>query len=263
MERRRKRAYAAMPSIADLYLDLLEQTLTGVIVDDPGYYPSAAPEKPYGFNAEARELGDDWPVHAQTMVGVKRLKHLRYCVDKVIADRVPGDFIETGVWRGGACIFMRAALAARHDVGRKVWVCDSFEGLPEPDERYPQDAPFTPHLIKFLAVSLEEVRRNFQKYGMLDDQVVFLPGWFKDTLPTAPIEKLAILRLDGDMYGSTMDALENLYPKLSPGGFLIVDDYAIPRCRRAIEDYRSGQGITEEILPIDGTAVFWRRAMPA
>ena len=97
-------------------------------------------------------------------------------------------------------------------------------------------------------------------YGLLDDQVVFLRGWFKDTLPAAPISALSVLRLDGDMYASTMDALSALYPKLAPGGFCIVDDYgAIEACRQAVTDYRNAHGIAAEMVPVDWTAVYWRK----
>ncbi len=85
-------------------------------------------------------------------------------------------------------------------------------------------------------------------------------GWFRDTLPAAPIERLAVLRLDGDLYQSTLESLTHLYPKLSQGGYVIVDDYgAVPACRKAVEDYRSKQGIREEIVAIDWTGVFWQR----
>jgi O-methyltransferase len=120
---------------------------------------------------------------------------------------------------------MRAVLAAYGIENRKVFVADSFEGLPRPDERYPADRGDKHHLNTYLAVSLDEVKNNFRKYSLLDDKVVFLEGWFKNTLPTAPIEKLSVLRLDGDVYGSTLEALLNLYPRLSMGGFCIIDDY--------------------------------------
>src|SRR5205085_12029434 len=100
---------------------------------------------------------------------------------------------------------------------------------------------------------------NFHKYGLLDEQVVFLKGWFKDTLPTAPIDTLAILRLDGDMYSSTMDALVHLYPKLSKGGFCIIDDYGLPACRQAVHAYRAQHHIQSEIREIDWTGSFWRK----
>ncbi len=163
---------------------------------------------------------------------------------------MPGDFIETGVWRGGASIFMRAVLKAYRDTTRTVWVADSFQGLPKPDaKRYPADAGDRHWSYSELAVPLEVVKANFARYGLLDDQVRFLVGWFRDTLPPglARSGRFAVLRLDGDLYESTMDALTNLYPKLSVGGFAIIDDYgAVPACKAAVEDFRAQQGITEE-----------------
>ena len=155
---------------------------------------------------------------------------------------------------------MRAALAAYGINDRRVLVADSFEGLPKPEsEMYPADEGDKHHTQAFLAVSQDEVERNFRKYGLLDDKVVFLKGWFKDTLPRAPIEKLAILRLDGDMYGSTMDALNNLYPKLSKGGFCIIDDYALRGCREAVNNFRKHQKIHAEMREIDWTGSYWRK----
>jgi O-methyltransferase len=219
-------------------------------------------ETPGPDSKYARETGRDWPQMAHTMIGLKRMDNLQFCVESVIRDDVPGDLIETGVWRGGACIFMRGILKAYGVRDRCVWVADSFEGLPPPNpEDYPADAGDPHHTFNALAVSMENVRANFAAYGLLDDQVRFLKGWFKDTLPQAPMKRLAVARLDGDMYESTMDALKHMYPKLSPGGYLIVDDYgAVAGCKQAVEDYRQAQGITEPIQEIDGFGVFWRRA---
>ena len=208
----------------------------------------------------ARADGRDWPAEADTMVGLKRLENLQYCVTEIIRKNVPGDLIETGVWRGGASIFMRAILKAYGDQTRVVWVADSFEGLPKPDGRYQQDAGDRLwELNHTLGISLEQVKANFSRYSLLDDQVRFLVGWFKDTLPTAPINQLAVLRLDGDMYSSTMDALQSLYYKLSLGGYAIIDDYALPACRQAVDDFRGEHKITEELKQIDWTGVFWEK----
>lgn len=215
-----------------------------------------------GLDAQQlRTQGRDWPVLAHTMIGMKRLDNLQFCLEDVIQKGVPGDVIETGVWRGGATIFMRGILKAYGVKDRRVWVADSFEGLPPPDaDKYPDDAGDPHHTFTFLRVSLEEVQANFAKYGLLDEQVGFLKGWFKDSLPTAPIQRLAVARLDGDMYESTMDALANLYPKLSAGGYLIVDDYgAVPACRRAVEDYRQAHHIQEPVQDIDGLGAFWQK----
>jgi hypothetical protein len=216
------------------------------------------------YDEQARRRGADWPSHAPTMIGLTRLRNLRQLVLQVLNDEIPGDFIETGVWRGGACIFMRAILAAFGDLDRKVFVADSFAGLPPPNpDEYPIDEGDTHHIIKFLAVPLQEVKLNFSKYNMLDDRVIFLEGWFKDTLPTAPIKKLAILRLDGDMYESTIQPLESLYHKLSPGGFTIIDDYDQPHCRQAVTDFRDRHNIDDQIIPIDERGVFWRKSNPS
>lgn len=266
-----------------LYLELLKKTLTYFLWGETAEPVNPVVVMPFGdtfiarwfveylrkhnlqlmrsfdFDPVKRAKGQDWPPLAETMIGLMRLDNLQFCIESVLKENVAGDLIETGVWRGGGSIFMRAVLKAHGCTDRIVWVADSFEGLPRPDaERYPQDAGDSHHKIKFLAVSLEEVRSNFIRYGLLDDSVRFLKGWFKDTLPTAPIENLAIIRLDGDMYESTMDGLVNLYPKLSKGGYIIVDDYCLKGCREAVHDYRSANEITAEIIDIDGTGAYWR-----
>jgi O-methyltransferase len=212
------------------------------------------------FDSRAREGGLDWPGEAETMVGIKRLDNLEVCITDVLRQRVPGDLIETGVWRGGASIFMRAVLKAYGDTQRTVWLADSFHGLPKPNPaKYPADVGDESWKNAALAIPVEEVKANFCKYGLLDEQVRFLVGWFRDTLPTAPIDKLAVLRLDGDMYESTFDALTHLYPKLSHGGYAIIDDYAFSGCQSAVEDYRVKHQIKEPLLPIDQYAKFWQR----
>ncbi len=243
--------------LAGLYLDLMERVLLGVIYEDPPIDQWSGGV----FNPLVRAKGWDWPGKAHTMIGFERLRNVRELMSRTISERVPGDFVETGVWRGGACIYMRAVLKVLGIVDRRVWVADSFVGLPMPDPaRYPtQDQGDMHHTFTELAVSLETVQENFRKYDLLDDQVKFLKGWFKDTLPVAPIDRIAILRLDGDMYASTMDALQALGHKVSPGGFIIVDDFgAVEGCRNAIADYRQQRGINAPICDIDGIGAYWR-----
>ncbi len=214
------------------------------------------------FNKQARDLGLDWPADALTMIGMQRLTSLQKCVETVLKDDVPGDLVECGVWRGGASILMRAVLSAYGDEKRSVWLCDSFEGVPPPDTaNYEADKGIKLHRAAgVLAVPQTQVKANFERYGLLDDQVRFVPGWFKDTLQDAPIERISVLRLDGDLYESTIQALDALYPRLSSGGYCIIDDYhAIAACRQAVTDYRSQHGVTAEIEEIDGTGVLWRK----
>jgi O-methyltransferase len=245
----------------ELYLELMKRSLTNWLYRDRDNLTPGRDPRDEG-QPWRRDALREWREPAHTMAGFKRLDNVQVCLEQVLADDVPGDLIETGVWRGGVPIFMRAVLAAYGVTTRTVWLADSFEGLPPPDPaRYPEDLGDTLHLLDELRVSLEQVRAHFERYGLLDDRVAFLKGWFRDTLPAAPIGKLAVLRLDGDMYESTMDALTHLYPKLSPGGFVIVDDYgAIAACRRAVHDYRDAHGIDDDIRPIDWTGVYWRRS---
>ncbi len=217
------------------------------------------------FDQRARDLGQDWPADAETMIGMQRLTSLQNCVETVLNEDIPGDLVECGVWRGGASILMRAVLAAYGDKTRSVWLADSFEGVPPPDtanykaDKVPWFQMGLHRAAPVLAVTQPEVAANFERYGLLDDQVRFLPGWFKDTLADAPIDQIAVLRLDGDLYESTIQALDALYPRLSPGGFCIIDDYNLEGCRKAVADYRAKHGITAEIEDIDGTGVLWRK----
>jgi hypothetical protein len=210
------------------------------------------------------------------MIGRVRLDNIQTLIEDVIRNNIEGDLIETGVWRGGATIFMRAVLKAHGVSDRIVWVADSFEGFPsikESDAAYRKDAldcvsPTGHQIDRYndggpmklgISVSLDQVKQNFERFDLLDDQVRFLKGWFCDTLSTAPIERLSVLRLDGDLYQSTMDALKALYHKVSIGGYVIIDDYnSWPHCKQAVDDFRNEHCISEEIIKIDGEAIFWK-----
>lgn len=268
-----------MTDTRTMYLDLMRRSLTRYGFDElapVGTGRQSLPRRmlvnalakrnyvlarPRPFDKHKRELGLDWPADAQTMIGMQRLLSLQWCVETVLAENVPGDLMECGVWRGGASILMRAVLAAHGDATRRVWLADSFAGLPVPNTAsYPADAGLRLDLCPGLAVPQAEVIRNFERYGLLDDRVCFLPGWFKDTLPDAPIDSLAVLRLDGDLYESTIQALENLYPRLSDGGFCIIDDYHdIEACKKAVADYWEMCNISLDIVEIDGTGIYWRK----
>ena len=237
--------------LALAYLELLKDNLIDAYVTERG-----EPD----HNDQSREL--IWPIRASTMIGRKRMDNLHACLSLVRAENISGDLIETGVWRGGATIFMRGFLKAYDDQDRKVWVADSFEGLPPPNaKRYPSDqGGLTLHRERAIKVSMAQVLAHFERYGVLDSQVQFLKGYFKDTLPQAPIKKLALMRLDGDMYESTMDALVHLYPRLSQGGFVIVDDYgAIQACRDAVDDFFKLENISPSVTSVDSACVYWRK----
>lgn len=266
---------------ASAYLDLLMRTLTRYDLGDEHVVVSggrpltkvvarAASKvlrrrgleltKVVPFDPGRRAEGRDAPSTAETMVGLRRLENLQACIATVVTDRVEGDVLEAGVWRGGASIFARAALDVLGGSARTVWVADSFEGLPPPASCVAADQGDMHWRSTYLAVGLEQVKANFAKYGLLDDRVRFLKGWFADTLPGAPIDKLAVLRADGDMYQSTMDILGPLYDKVEPGGFVIIDDYgALPGCQQAVDDFRRQRGINDPMTTIDWTGAYWRK----
>lgn len=228
-----------------LYLDLLKKVLTDRIHDDQ----------------PARLDGQDWPANGFTMIGQKRLDNLQHCAEAVLKNDVPGDFLEAGVWKGGAGILLRAVLKAHNCTSRNVWLADSFQGLPQPKPQWKEDEGDTLHQFAELAISLERVKEHFRVLDLLDDQVKFIPGWFHETLHVAPVEKLAILRLDGDMYESTYVSLDALYDKVSIGGYIIVDDYGyLDSCKKAVHDFLDKRGVVPDIQKIDWTGVFWKKA---
>jgi len=236
------------------YLDLMRDSLIGRLNRDAPL-PASKVDAYYDV---FREEGWDWPSNAPSMIGAKRMNNVRSECERVLKAGVAGDFMETGVWRGGACIMMRAVLKAYRISDRRVIAADSFAGMPAPSAECAADAGAEFHKIDDFAVPIEDVKAAFHRYGLLDQQLVFLQGLFRDTLPTAPVDQLALLRLDGDMYESTMDGLVHLYHKLSPGGTLIVDDYYLFEAQRqAVDEFRSAQNIADPIIQIDHFGGYW------
>lgn len=194
-----------------------------------------------------------------TLVGRKRLDHLQRCVEDALDNDVPGDFLEAGVWRGGCCILMRAVLAAREVRDRRVWLADSFAGLPPPERAEDREYAMDASRLPVLAVTEQEVRQNFARFDLLDEQLRFLPGWFDQTLPASNTGPLALLRVDCDLYASTRTVLESLYARVSPGGWVVIDDYGmLPPCKQAVDEFRARSGIGRPLERIDDHAVCWR-----
>jgi hypothetical protein len=245
-----------------IYLDLLKRVLTDTIW-------AKEPNRDGSLGVDFVKQFSDHYIHgnAISLLPLSRFQNLEECMLDVVNNNVEGDFIETGVWRGGAVIFMRAFLKSFNISDRNVWVADSFEGLPCPDKtKFPLEFKAHKNLIEPLydnfEASLEEVKGNFKKFDLLDDQVQFLKGWFKDTLPSAPFQKLAIVRLDGDYYESTMDGLNNLYDRIPVNSYLIVDDYAEDtwtECRRATDEFRVNRNIKDKLIMVDSACAFWKK----
>jgi O-methyltransferase len=252
-----------MQTLTQLYVEQLKQSVLNALnrtVPDKVINPQSLDDQMQPAWFEHFWFGD-----ALTMSSRKRLDNIQFCIEACLAQGVPGDIAECGAWRGGAGILMRGLLAAHAITDRTVWVADSFQGLPAPPVNSVDEGMYNaPEVVasNHFRVDLAMVQNAFARYGLLDQQVQFLPGWFHETLPTAPIEQLAVLRLDGDYYASTRVTLEQLYPKVAAGGFVIIDDWGLDHIcgeKEAVLEYRRTYGITDEILPIDYHSAYWRK----
>jgi O-methyltransferase len=250
------------------YLDLLKLTLcdlTGVETHqvwraDGGLITRELPDD---FQRSWRVDGSDWPANGLTMIGLRRLDDLQRCVESVVADGIEGDLIEAGVWRGGASILMRATLDSLGAEGRTVYLADSFQGFPEPEsEGADRELELHMSAIDYLAPAMEDVQSYFERFGC-GRGVEFVPGFFEETMERLRGRKWSVIRLDADSFTATGLALDALYPGLSVGGYLIIDDYFhphLPVCRQAVQEFRRAYGVTEPIERIDWTGARWRRS---
>jgi O-methyltransferase len=213
--------------------------------------------------------------NSYTMIGWDRLCNVHSSLDYIRENNIDGDVMETGVWKGGTCIFM-AEYIKLYKMNKNIYVADSFDGLPRPNmtdyEMGHQDIELynefynsfkSGHLddagtSNIFDISIENVKSNFKSFRLLDDNVFFIKGWFKDTMVNnKEITKLSLLRLDGDLYSSTMDVLNNMYYKVSDKGIIIIDDYGLPRCKEAVINFREENNISNDIISIDTCGVYW------
>lgn len=203
-----------------------------------------------------------------TMTSAERCRSLWDLCQGVIRRGVPGCFVECGVWRGGSAIVMGRALQ-RSKEARLLHLFDSFQGLPEPEEKDGHEAvvysegkrggKLVP--VAKCDASLDLVKDIlFNQAGLDAARVRFHVGWFQDTVPAAgpTLGPIGVLRLDGDWYASTWVCLEHLYPLLSPGGVLILDDYYFwEGSQKATDEYRAQQGIKTPVVRVDATCGYW------
>lgn len=244
-----------------LYLDLMKRVLTNIVYQDPPVHREIGPMlcmrvADPDFDELTRTLGEDWPSQAHTMNGTRRLDHLHRCALEVTAGGIPGDFVDAGVWRGGTAAFLQAFLQERGIRDRTVWAADTFTGMPPPPDNTYRDEEWLA-INDILAVPVDQVRETLRRYALDDTRVRFLPGRFRDTLPQAPIDRIAVLHADSGTYEGTRDTLTHLYPKLSQGGHAVIGDYVAWGPRRAVSEYRRANGITSRLQTVDHLGVYW------
>jgi cephalosporin hydroxylase len=188
-------------------------------------------------------------------MGRTSLEHLERCLDAVRETHVPGDLVECGTGRGGGAIFMRAYLDAYEISGPLVWVVDRFRASPEPD-RLPE---LGPRGVAGFRADLNLVRDGFARFGLLDDTVRFLQGPVGALVADAPVERIALLRIGRGLGTETRDVLEHLYDKVSPDGFVVIEDHQDPECRKEVDAFRTQRGITATLEHVDASTVVWRK----
>jgi len=245
---------ASSARLRNAYIGLMKNTVTGSLFDEMGACVMGSgggcdKQQPY---VHAKRLkGGDWPYVGHTMVGHMRIDNIRMALEDVINNNVPGDFLEMGVWRGGACAYARAVLNVYEQRDRSVHLFDAFESI----AGYGGSS-------KFLANTEAQVKHNLDKYE-LSEGTYFHKGLFKDTVPSfakAFTGQIAVLRIDGNYYDSYQDAMYYLYDKVPVGGYVIFDDImSHSAVRRFWEDFKRDQGVPEDITPIDDHSAYFKK----
>ncbi|BDQ38087.1 hypothetical protein SYK_24470 [Pseudodesulfovibrio nedwellii] len=197
---------------------------------------------------------EDINIHGgiRTMAPAVRISNLaQRCV--TVPD---GCFVECGVWRGG-CLAVMASIANTDGLNRAVYGFDSFEGLPP---QTPEDSEDGQEFVGMCRATEAEVHETFTTWGVSLENTVLKKGWFNETIPEASkdMPSIAVLRLDGDWYESTLTCLEYLYPKIVPGGVIIVDDYLTwTGCKKAVDEYRALHKIDNILIETDPLGEVW------
>ncbi len=188
-----------------------------------------------------------------TLTTIENAYALFNSVRHLVRHEIPGDFVECGVWRGGSAMTMALALASIGETDRTIRLYDTFDKFPEPTAEDGYAA--VPWWVDYFVTSADQVREAMLSTGYPPDRIELIEGRVEDTLPEAPEAPCAMVRLDTDYYSSTLCELEYLYPLLSPGGVLIIDDYGLfAGSRRATHEYFETHDVRMMLHRIDVAA---------
>jgi hypothetical protein len=236
----------------DAYIDLIKRSITNYhyLGDDRSFEDFRCIAH---YDLDRAQWKVDPLARPVTLLTKAQLDLIEQAALALEEQKVPGDYLEAGIWRGGAVIFLRALLDAYGIETRKVFAADSFAGIPR-NVRAIND-PVDLWKDRWVA-SLDEVRQNIARFGLRDERIVFTPGFFEESLKTLAKERFALIRLDSDSYDSVETSLAWLYPLLSQRGIVIIDDWHLPGCQMAVRDYRAQHGINDPIHEHGGNA-YW------
>jgi O-methyltransferase len=190
------------------------------------------------------------------MVSLQRLRMLDQLVRQIDGQGVLGDVVECGTYNGGSAAVL-ARVACRSPLNRHIWLLDSFAGMPPAGSR---DGPAAAAYAGLCCGSLESVRTVLRKVSVPDHAVTAVPGWFQDTLPKFPVSKIALLHIDADWYDSVFICLDQLFDRVSPGGFIVLDDFGYWQgCREAWQDFQTLRGLSIPLIGVDGIGVYMQK----
>jgi len=228
----------------------------------------AAPETPPDRREEP--LPEDFAEHhaevwrrvaPYTLTTPGKIEALAQAVEYAVSRPVPGAFVECGVWRGGSMMTVALTLLRLGVTDRELYLFDTFEGMPEPgEEDVKQGGRHASEVLRnsgrdssvWAIAGFDEVRDSVQGTGYPEDKIHFVQGGVEETVPEHAPAEIALLRLDTDWYASTKHELVHLYPRLAPGGVLIIDDYAYWRgARQAVDEYVREKELTLLLIRID------------
>jgi O-methyltransferase len=195
-------------------------------------------------------------VKPHTLVGAERLHNLFVLADRIETEKIPGDVLECGVCNGGTAALL--AYSATHSrLDRTVWLLDSFQGMPETSEI---DGEAAKAHIGQEKGDIARVEALLKSVGVNSSRVRILPGWFEETFPSVSAGQIALLNIDADWYESVKLCLETFYDRVSPGGFVSIDDYGHwPGCRAAVDEFFQKRGLTYPLQKVDYTAHWFQK----
>lgn len=193
-----------------------------------------------------------------SMCESKDIDQIKILLENIIRNNIPGCIVETGIWKGGMAMWMKAILM-HHNNNRNIYLYDIFGKFPPPSNPKDNYIHSITDVLFEHAPTVTDVQHNFQKFGLFDSDIKFIIGDIINTVPQNQLDQIALLHCDSDYYESTKVVLENFYWKISKGGYIIIDDYnnEYLACKQAVDEFRTKYNIYTPIIKISEGSVYW------
>jgi O-methyltransferase len=214
-----------------------------------------APRDDFPPDFERTEIEDYLSVAPYTLTGPLRTISLIRSIRYLVQNRISGDIVECGVWKGGSMMAVAKTLLRLNDEDRCLWLYDTYAGMSQPTAVDISVCNVSAQDLDYLRVGLDDVRKAVLSTGYDEGKVFFVKGRVEEALPARMPEQIALLRLDTDWYESTYHELVHLFPRLVRGGVLIIDDYGHWQgARKATDEYLQKNSICMLLGRIDFSA---------